>query len=159
MRKLKGVSMLTDAPPQYAPRHAVGLLLESFVRTYRYVPDQAHSITDPEDLPNSLRHLTQLHSPLSTWRAWMDEPRLWFVIGRLSEEHRQSHDSLLLEMLFLSVDGRPVAAGCWGLSPQGRWVLRRIDEPETAGIAAPQSLVWGAKLGLTRRNSVQALAR
>src|SRR5581483_5008724 len=110
--------MLDDAPP-YTPRHAVGLLLESFARTYPYVPKRALAITDPAELPDKLRHLTESHPPLSTWRAWMDEARLWFVIGRLPNERCRSRDSLLLQMLFVSIDGYPVAAGCWGLSPEG----------------------------------------
>ena len=145
--------MLDDEPPPYTPRHALGLLLESFARTHRYVPDRAHAITDVEELPDRLRDLTERHPPLSTWRAWMDEARLWFVIGRLSDERFQSRDSLLLEMLFVSVDGQPVAAGCWGLSPDGHWVLRHIHETEKTVLAAPRELQMGARLTAMPRDA------
>ena len=89
--------MLDDDSPPYALRHALGLLLESFVRTYREVPERAHAVSDAKELPDRLRHLTERHPPLSTWRAWRDDVRLWFVIGRLSTECCRSRDSLLLE--------------------------------------------------------------
>jgi len=144
--------MLDDEPSPSTPRQALGLLLESFARTYRYVPERAHAISDPKELPDRLRHLAERHPPLSTWRTWIDDVRLWFVIGRLSDECCCSHDSLLLEMLFVSIDGQPVAAGCWGLSPQGHWVLRHIHEPEKTGLAAPRARQMGATLPLERRD-------
>jgi len=148
--------MLDDDSPPYALRHALGLLLESFVRTYRYVPERAHAVSDPKELPDRLRHLTERHPPLSTWRAWRDDVRLWFVIGRLSTECCRSRDSLLLEMLFMSVDGQPVAAGCWGLSPQGQWVLRHIHETEKTGLTASRTRQMAAMLPITRRDDAHA---
>jgi hypothetical protein len=134
------------------------LLLESFVRMHHYVPDQAHAITNPEELPNRLRPLTETLHPLSTWRAWMDEPRLWFVIGRLSDEPCQTCDSLLMEILFVSVDGKPIAAGCWGLSEQGRWVLRRVYDPEKSSMTLPP-LRSVPRLTVKGCDDAQAVAR
>jgi hypothetical protein len=141
--------MLDDESSRCTLRPALGLLLESFARSYRYVPDRATTITDPDALPDRLRPLTESLPPLATWRAWVDEPRLWFIIARLSEERRQWRDLVLLEMLFVSVDGEPVAAGCWGLSAQGRWVLRCIEEPEKVRIA-PRSFGSGARRAVSR---------
>jgi hypothetical protein len=116
--------------------NALGLLLEHFARTSRYVPDTAQAVTNPDDLPARLLPFTQTDSPLATWRAWIETTRLWFVVGRLSLERYYPRDSLLLEISFLTCDGRLAAAGCWGLSPEGRWALRAFHDTEKVRIAS-----------------------
>lgn len=117
------------AQPAADARSAVGLMIESFVRQQRYLPDGARPIGCATDLPPRLQVHARDRGLVTAWRAWAEGARLWFVIGRLSGSYGEASDLLCLEVLFFGADGEAVAAGAWALQPDGGSALRRVIEP------------------------------
>ncbi len=111
------------------PRHAIAILIEMFVSQQRYVPPSAYPLASPEDLPPSLEARVRSLGPLSSWRAWTDDARFWFIAARLCDPPRTAAGLLAMEVLFFDQDGRPVAAGEWTLRGDGCWGLRRVIDP------------------------------
>jgi hypothetical protein len=105
------------------PRHA---LLESFVRQLRYLPADAHSVALFEELPRRFQFRARHLGPLSSWRAWTDHVRFWFIAARLCNSQGAPSGVLAMEISFFDSDGQPVAAGEWTLRSDGHWVLRRV---------------------------------
>lgn len=108
---------------------ALALLLDSFARQRGYIPERAVPVDLAADLPERLRRLAGAIKPPACWRAWSDGPRFWFMIGRVRQRAADAR-SAGLELLFISQDGEPVAAGLWAVGPGGDWALTQVLEPE-----------------------------
>lgn len=93
-------------------------LLSSFVRGLHYVPSGARRIRLPEELPLSLRRITQQRGS-AVWRAWGNGTRIWFVTARVV---RRKYSPGLL-VTFFDVDGREASAGVWIRSGRRGWML------------------------------------
>jgi hypothetical protein len=126
------------------PRHAVEVLLESFVGQLCYVPPGTNPIAVVEELPPRLQARARNFGALASWRAWTDNVRFWFIAARLCNQHGAPVGVLAMEILFFDTDGLPVAAGEWTLRSDGRWVLRRVidisDLTRAGGVSASYRL-------------------
>lgn len=123
---------MTSDRSRSATNGALTTLLDSFARQRRYVPERATPINAADELPERLRRLTGAIRPPAAWRAWSEGARVWFVIGRAAKCPRGHSTATALDLLFLSQDGEAVAAGTWGLAPDGGWALSQILQPENA---------------------------
>lgn len=109
--------------------NALALLLESFARQQRYIPECAQPLREDDDLPEGLRRLACTVQPPAVWRAWREDARLWFIVGQTSECLAELPSPTVLELLFVSQDAEAVAAGAWCLTRQGIWVFSHLLEP------------------------------
>lgn len=117
-----------------------GLLLEEFIRTRRYVPDEASPISAADDLPLKLRRRVQDLSDSWQWRAWSSAHRIWFVTARRVSELRLDQKEYVLRMEFFDIDGAVVACADWLRRTGGRWVLYRILEPQHSRSSQPEHM-------------------
>lgn len=120
--------MKSTAEHDAKTKHAIEMLLDSFVQQQRYLPSSASPILSVQDLPTRLKAHAQETAPFASWRAWTDEGRLRFVVARLTEQSRARTGLLCLEVSFFDADGVIVAAGEWALKENGDWVLIRVPE-------------------------------
>jgi hypothetical protein len=106
-----------------------GVLLEEFIATRRYVPEEATPIRTLDDLPLRLRRRVQELNGQWQWRAWSSGPRIWFVTAQIVSGPRLESQEHWLRVLFFDVDGVVVACAEWLRRSPNRWVLYRLLEP------------------------------
>jgi hypothetical protein len=112
--------------PSIARRHAVDILVNSFVRQLRYLPANARLLVSREELPSGLLNRVRSLGRQSSWHAWTDHVRFWFIAAQLRNSRDASTGLLNLKISFFDSDGRRVAAGEWTLQSDGAWTLRRV---------------------------------
>jgi len=117
-----------------------GMLLEEFIATRRYVPEEATPIRRLDDLPLRLRRLAQGLNGQWQWRAWSSGPRIWFVTAQIVSGPRLESQEHGLRVLFFDGDGLAEACSEWLRRSPNRWVLYRLLEPahycDSLGVAA-----------------------
>lgn len=115
-----------------------GLLIEEFIRSRRYVPDEASPIWALDDLPLKLGRRVQQLNGSWQWKAWAGVQRLWCVAAQILNEPRLDHSEHALRVKFFDVDGALVACADWLRRADGRWVLYRILEPAHLQSSQPE---------------------
>jgi len=115
-------------------RHAVEVLIDSFVRQQNYVPAKARAVSHLEDLHPRLQDRARDLEPLSGWRAWSLGTRLWFITARLCSPERSPAGLLILQIRFFDKDGHLAAAGEWSLQAGGHWKLLRVIDSDEGSI-------------------------
>lgn len=99
-------------------------LLERFAIETRYVPPHARLVTDLSELPLALEGRATGCDGGAAWRAWTDDARIWFIIGRLSRLWLvQSDNRPMLYVLFFDASGELVTSGVWRRDEPGGWTL------------------------------------
>jgi len=97
-------------------------LLDSFIVSQHYVPDNACRVTFCDALPLRLQvRARQVHH--GVWRAWTDGSRTWFVVAKLVPEVSREVERRALHVSFVDMDGRLASRAVWTLSSDGRWIL------------------------------------
>ena len=97
-------------------------LLESFILSQHYVPDNACRVRFRDALPLRLQMCArQVHH--GVWRAWTDGLRVWFVVANLLPEVSREVKRNALHVSFVDMDGRLASHAVWTLSSDGKWIL------------------------------------
>jgi hypothetical protein len=100
----------------------VETLLDSFIPSRRYVPDNARRVNCRDELPLRLqRRAGRVRQGI--WRAWTDGFRVWFVVARLMPIVGREANHYALRVSFFDMDGRLASCAVWTLSSDGRWTL------------------------------------
>lgn len=107
----------------------VGVLLDAFVRSRRYVPHDAHRIRSRDELPLALQFHTRQGGSV-VWRAWSDGSRVWFVKAKPVS----CEDVAGLQVTFVHMDGGLDGPGVWIWLREGP-LLRALMRSAVEGIA------------------------
>ena len=107
----------------------VGVLLDAFVRSRRYVPHDARRIRSREELPLALRSHTHVDNVV--WRAWSDGSSIWFVKAKPVS----CEDAAGLQVTFVDIDGCLDISGAW-ISLRDRPLLRASERSAAASLTA-----------------------
>ena len=100
----------------------VDSLLDSFIVSQHYVPDNACRVTFCDALPLRLQVCArQVHH--GVWRAWTDGSRTWFVVAKLVPEVSREVERRALHVSFVDIDGRLASRAVWTQGSDGRWIL------------------------------------
>jgi hypothetical protein len=111
---------LTSQPTQVDP--VLDSLLDSFILSQQYVPDNACRVRFSGALPLRLQvSARQVHH--GVWRAWTDGLRIWFVVANLVPEVSREVERQALHVSFVDMDGCLASHAVWTLSSDGRWIL------------------------------------
>ncbi len=121
-------NMKSTAVHDAKTKHAIEILLDSFVQQQRYLPSGASPICSIEELPRRLKERAQNTESFACWRAWIDEGRLRFLVASLTEQSRARAGLLCLRVDFFDADGAIVASGEWALRDDASWMLIRVHE-------------------------------
>jgi hypothetical protein len=100
----------------------VDSLLDSFILSQKYVPDNARRVRVCDELPLRLQQVAR-QVRHGVWRAWTDELHIWFVVAELIPEVSRELDRYALHVSFVDMDGRLASSAVWTLGGDGRWIL------------------------------------
>jgi hypothetical protein len=101
-------------------------LLDSFIPSRQYVPDNAHRLRCCDELPPRLQQRAR-QVRQGIWRAWTDGLRVWFVVARRMPTVSRDANRHALCVSFFDMDGRVASCAVWTLSGDGQWTLYDPD--------------------------------
>jgi hypothetical protein len=104
----------------------VDSLLDSFMLSQQYVPDNSRCVRVCDELPLRLQRCAQ-QVRHGVWRAWTDELHIWFVVAELIPEVSRELNRHALQVSFVDMDGRLASCAVWTLGSDGRWILYDAD--------------------------------
>jgi hypothetical protein len=100
----------------------VDSLLDSFILSQQYAPDNARPVRFCDELPLRLQRCAR-QVRHGVWRAWTDGLRIWFVVAKLMPDVSREVNRHALHVSFVDMDGRLASCAMWTLSRDGRWIL------------------------------------
>jgi hypothetical protein len=106
---------------------SIDALIDEFVREHRYLPDDAVTVSDKEQLTPRLQRRIENIPHDATWHAWTDGHRVWLIIAqRACATDAFGAKRTVLEMSFHDQDGVCVATGAWVRRWDRKWLLYRV---------------------------------
>lgn len=100
----------------------VDSLLDSFILSKQFVPDNARRVRVCDELPLRLQRCAR-QVRRGVWRAWTDELHIWFVVAELIPEVSRELNRRALQVSFVDMDGRLASCAVWTLGRDRRWTL------------------------------------